>query len=53
MDGQEEEGLEGDGDGDALVETGELLKVFTTTGILLIEGKWDAGYRMTRRTLGK
>ena len=48
---KKKKGLEGD-DSDALVETGELLKVFTTAWeSSLSKGKWDAGYRMMMRTL--
>lgn len=48
---KKKKGLEGD-DSDALVETGDLLKVFTTAWeSSLSEGKWNAGYRMMMRTL--
>ena len=49
---KKKKGLEGDDDKDTLVETGELLKVFTTAWeSSLSKGKWNAGYRMMRRTL--
>ena len=48
---KKKKGLEGDDDKDTLVETGELLKVFTTLESSLSKGKWNAGYRMMRRTL--